>query len=131
MYSQNFYSFFSNRLIDATNLFTKFLNESSKEKSYNDYISRIDGYKTQVNSTELDIYINLLKITDKHLLIPFGSLPTCACDIWASAFMPYFEQSGVNYEKLIELGFYVIKKQEELDKIRDEIICMLNCNLPK
>ena len=106
---------------NAYKIYADFISNPSKQLSSQDYKNQISSFSEYLNYIELDAYIGVLKITDKHLLIPFGALPTCFSDIWASAFMPYIEKYNVDYSKLVELGKHLDKKQNEINSLMEKI----------
>lgn len=108
-------------ILEVNKLYDDYLKNPSKELSLQDYANKLNDYERELDSIGLDVYIEVLKITDKHLLIPFGALPTCYRDVWANAFMPYIEKYNIDYKKLIELEKYIDNQHKELNEISDKI----------
>ena len=108
-------------LIEVDRLYQDYVNNQSKQKSSEYYGIKLNEFELQLNfEIGLKVYIDLLKITDKYLLIPFGSLPTDWSGNWAECFMPYFEKYGVDRSELVELENYLEIKLQELNIIRNK-----------
>lgn len=108
-------------IIKASAIYDDYIKNPSKELSLQDHKIKVGNYEDVIDYIELEVYIGALKITDNYLLIPFGALPTCYSDIWASAFLPYMKKYNADYSKLVELGNYLLKKQEELQQIIEKL----------
>ena len=108
-------------LIKANKLYDDYTNKPSKNLSSEVLSDKLYESELQLKlEIELKIYIDLLKITDKYLLIPFGPLPTDWIGNWAECFMPYFEKYNIDDSGLIELGNYLDIKLKELNMIEEK-----------
>ena len=108
-------------LIEVDRLYQDYVNNQSKQKSSEYYGIKLNEFELQLNlEIGLKVYIDLLKITDKYLLIPFGLLPTDWSGNWAECFMPYFEKYDVDKSELVELENYLEIKLQELNIIRNK-----------
>ncbi len=106
---------------EADGLYENFLKNSSKKLSLQDYGQQLNDYESALDSVEFKVYADILDITDKYLLIPFGGYPTDWSGALAKCFYPYFEKYNVDDSQLIELGNYIEQKQNELNKISKKI----------
>ena len=108
-------------IIEAYELYKDYVNNQSPKMSTEEYKNKLNELELQLNlEIGLKVYIDLLKITDKYLLIPFGLLPTDWSGNWAECFMPYFEKYDVDKSELVELENFLELKQQELNIIRNK-----------
>ena len=106
---------------EADRLYEDFLKNPSKKLSLQDYGEKLNDYERALESLEFSVYVDILHITDKYLLIPFGGYPTDWSGALAECFYPYFKKYNVDDSQLVELGNYLEQKQNELNKISKKI----------
>ena len=108
-------------MLEADERYSNFLNNPEKESDYKKYFNEMDEFERMLDSEEFIVYSELLRTTDKYLLICIGPLPMDWKETLKNVLFSYFDKFNVNYERLNEVRDYLNENKKKLDEYRNNM----------